>query len=251
VGLSASERGLTLTVLGCSGTYAAPGNACSGYLVQGAGATVWIDAGPGTLANLQRHVGLGSVDALVLTHSHPDHWLEVPVLRNALRFGVGLEGFRVLSTADVRGRAEALIDDPLSPPFDWSVIDEASAPSIGGLALRFSRTDHPVETLAVRVDGGGRSLAYTADTGPAWSLSSLGPGIHLALCEATLEVDEEGQAQHLSGRQAGTMAAAAGAERLLITHVMPTGDAAVHQRDARATFGGAVEIATIHETYEV
>lgn len=243
--------GLRLTVLGCSGTYGGVGNACSGYLVQGAGASVWIDAGPGTLANLQRHVDIASVDALVLTHSHPDHWLEVPVLRNALRFGVGVEGFRVLSTRDVRAKAEALIDDPLSPPFVWSTVDASSTTSIGELSLRFSRTDHPVETLAVRVDGGGRSLVYTADTGPGWSMASLGDGIDLALCEATLRVDEEGQAQHLSGRQAGAMAAAAGAARLMITHVMPTGDAAAHQRDAAAAFGGPVEIATINERYEL
>ncbi|MBN2622032.1 MAG: MBL fold metallo-hydrolase, partial [Acidimicrobiales bacterium] len=83
---------LTVTVLGSSGTYAGPGEACSGYLVRSPGATVVVDLGSGTLANLQHHVELGAVDAVVLTHEHPDHWLDLPLLRNALRYVLGIEG---------------------------------------------------------------------------------------------------------------------------------------------------------------
>ena len=68
---------LTLTVLGCSGSYPGPGQACSGYLVRSGGTTVWLDAGTGTLANLQLHVGLDQVDAIVLSHQHPDHWSDI------------------------------------------------------------------------------------------------------------------------------------------------------------------------------
>ena len=66
---------LQITVLGASGTYAGVDGACTGFLVRGGDSTVMMDAGPGTLANLQRHIRLSELDAVVLSHSHPDHWL--------------------------------------------------------------------------------------------------------------------------------------------------------------------------------
>ena len=71
--------GLSITVLGCSGTYAGPGGACSGYLVRSNDTSVWVDTGPGSLANLQQHIDLASLDAIVVSHSHPDHWGELGV----------------------------------------------------------------------------------------------------------------------------------------------------------------------------
>ena len=83
--------------------------------------------------------------------------------------------------------------------------------TIGALRLSFSQTDHPVTTLAARIDGGGRSLGYSADSGPGWELAALGPGLDVALCEATFLSDKEGSVQHLSARQAGRTARAAAA----------------------------------------
>jgi len=68
---------MKLTVLGCSGSYPGPGGAASGYLVEADGTRIWLDAGSGTLANLQRHIGLDAVDAVVLSHEHPDHWADI------------------------------------------------------------------------------------------------------------------------------------------------------------------------------
>lgn len=242
--------GLSVTVLGCSGTYAGPGGACSGYLVQGGGTTVWVDAGPGTLANLQRHVELTAVDAVVLTHRHPDHWLELPVFRNACRYGSGREGVPVYAPADLRRMAEVLGDDPDDRTLAWTVVADGDDLAVGGLRVRWSRTDHPVETLAVRFDGDGRSLAYSADTGPGWSFAALGDGIDLALCEATLLAEHEGSALHLSGRQAGAMASAAGIGRLVITHLWPTDDPERHRLEAVAAFGRDVAVAELHRRYE-
>jgi ribonuclease BN (tRNA processing enzyme) len=239
---------LTVTVLGCDGTYAGPGGACSGYLVQGAGTTVWLDCGPGTLGNLQRHVGLADVDAVVVSHGHPDHWLELPVFHNACRYGLGRKGVPVYAPKAVRRQSDAL--GSTKGTFDWHVVADGDEAVVGRLAFRFSRTDHPVETLAVRVDGEGRSLAYTADTSDGWSLAELGPGVDLAVVEATLLADREGSAPHLSGRQAGAMAKEAGAGRLVLTHLWPTSDPDRHRAEAEVTFGGPVEVAELHRRYE-
>lgn len=247
---------LSLTILGSSGSYPGPGRACSSYLLRSPTTTLVMDLGPGALANLQRHVDVGDVEALLLTHEHPDHWIETPSLRVAMRYYLGLEGLPVYGTAGTRRLAGQLIDDPDDSSLVWSVIDADSKVRIGDLSLRFSRTDHPVETLAVRIDQdadtGGRSLVYSADTGPGWQGQSFVAGADLFLCEATVPTALEGSgAPHLSGREAGKLAREAGAGRLLLTHIAPDVDPGGQQRDAESAFGGSVLVACDNETYNV
>jgi ribonuclease BN (tRNA processing enzyme) len=239
---------LSVTVLGCSGSYPGPGAACSGYLVRGGRTTVWLDAGSGTMANLQRHVALDAVDAVVLTHEHPDHWRDVEGLYVAYRYGPSeREGIPIYAPA---GLPEQTYFDT-EPVFAWHAIADGDRVAIGDLSFRFSRTDHGPETLATRIDGDGSAIAYTADTGPAWSLSSLGEGIDIALCESTIGVEDEGTVQHLSGRQAGAMASTAGVKRLVLTHLWPTLDRASVENAARGEFKGPIEMAAIGEEYSV
>ncbi len=238
---------LELTVLGCSGSYPGPGAACSGYLVRGAGTTVWLDAGSGTMANLQRHVGLADVDAVVLSHEHPDHWSDIEGYRVACTWGMHRSGVPVYAPAGLEGK----LSGAAAPAFDWRVVGDGDEIDIGGLTVRFARTEHPPETLAVRFDGVGRSLAYSADTGPGWSFSALGGPVDLALCEATYLERDKGVPIHLSAAEAGTMAREAGAGRLVITHIWPETDPAESLAEAAAAYGGPVDLARTNETYPV
>lgn len=244
-----------MTVLGSAGTFAHPDNPCSGYLVQTADTSVWIDAGPGTFAAVQEHVALGDLDAIVLSHEHPDHWLELPVIRNAARYVLGIEGIAVFGTAGTRLLAEGLVGGPLSPTIEWTTVTDGSDLTIGDLAFRFAGTDHPVETLAMRIEAGGRVLAYSADTGPAWSFAALDPGgtgFDLALCEVTLAADDAGSTQHLTAAQAGAMAAAAGVDRLAVTHFYQgVGADRADEASAPDAFDGPVEVARPGETFTV
>ena len=248
---------LTVTVLGCSGTYAGADNACSGYLVRGGGVTVLMDAGPGTLANLQHHAKLTELDAVIISHSHPDHWLEVPVLRNALRYIHAVHGVPLFTTAETLGLAEVLCHGQLGPTYVPHVISDGSQFAVGPLAFRCSRTDHPPETLGLRADFGDASVAYTADTGPGWSLGELGAGIDLAISEATFlddgteDPDVSDGSVHLTARQAGAGARAAGVRRLLVTHVLPTGSVDEAVAEASEAYGAPVEAARVHHTYGV
>lgn len=249
--MTGPSGGLAITVLGCSGTYAPPGGACSGYLVQAHGRSIWIDLGPGTLANIQRHVDFADIDAIVISHCHPDHWTDLPVLRNVFKYVVHRAGVSVYGTAETQAMAEAATHDGLAPTFDWHVVADGAAAEIAGLRFSFSRTDHPVETLAIRIEdpADGASIVYSADTGPAWSVASFAAPVDLFLCEATLTTDEEGRAPHISARQAGAMAAAAGVGRLVLTHHWPGGDVEAQRSDAANAFGGPVELAIINERY--
>lgn len=242
---------MRLTVLGCCGSYAAPGGACSGYLVQGGGRNLWLDAGPGTLANLQRHIDLDDLDGIVLTHAHPDHWVDLLPFHNVVRYIRRRSGVPVWSTERVLELTQE-VNGPLTDALDWTVLDARSNVELGGLRLSFSRTDHGPETLAVRVDEvAGPSLGYTADTGPAWPLTELGPGLDAALVEATLPVGAEGSVQHLSGRQAGRAASEAGVARLLLTHIQPGVDPQRQVADARGEFDGPVEAVETNATYDI
>jgi ribonuclease BN (tRNA processing enzyme) len=241
---------LTLTVLGCAGTFAGPGEACSGYLVRGGGVAVGVDLGAGALANLQRHLPIDGLDALVLTHEHPDHWLDLPLLRNALRYVLGRpdRALPVYGTAGTLALAGVVIGD-LAPTLDWRTVDPGSSVEVGGLRVRFSLTDHPVETLAVRVDADGRSLLYSADTGAGWAPGDAGAGVGTFLCEAALAPEEEGSFQHLSAAQAGALAAEIGAGRLVLTHLVPGADVESQRSLAAAAYGGPLSVAVTGADY--
>jgi ribonuclease BN (tRNA processing enzyme) len=231
---------LAVTILGCDGSYPGPGGACSGYLVTCEDTRVWLDAGSGTLARLQEHVALEALDAVVLSHQHPDHWTDVEHLAVALRWALDRPGVPVFAPDRLRSltRVGSAVD-----VLDWHVIGDGGRVTIGALDFVFSQTDHPVTTLAVRVEGGGRSLGYSADSGPGWQLAALGPALDLALCEATFLADKEGTVQHLSARQAGLTARRAEVSRLVITHLLPRVDREAARQEAAAAYGGEVTVA--------
>jgi ribonuclease BN (tRNA processing enzyme) len=243
--------GLTVTVLGSSGSFAGPGNACSGYLLSSGDTNVWLDCGPGTLANLQEHVSLRDLSAIIVSHAHPDHWGELPVLYNALRYYADREHVPVYSTAETLTRVEGARGDGVAPTFDWHTIDSASRFTIDDLDVRCSLTDHPVETLAFRVDdrAGGGSFGYSADTSVGWSLSELGPDIDLVFCEATLRASDDSDAPHLTTVEAGQDARRAGVERLVITHLPPGADTDAYVAETAEAFGREVHAALPHERF--
>lgn len=242
---------ITVTVLGCSGSYAAPGEACTGYLVQSAGTNVLLDLGPGTLANLQRHLPVEHLDAVVATHCHPDHWVELPVLRTVCQWFVERPILPVYSTADVRAMSTTITGDD-SEAFEWHVVTGGMQVDIGGQRWRFSITDHPVETLAVRVDVGDRSFAFTSDTGPGWSVGAFGEGVDLVLSEASYTSEREPEGiQHLSARQAGLLARQAGAKRLVLTHQMPGADVESHRAEGSEAFGAEVDVASTGAVFRI
>lgn len=242
---------MELTVLGCSGSYPSAHAAASGYLVRGGGVTLWLDAGPGTLSALQRQIDLDALDGIVATHAHPDHWSDLLSWHIAVKYLRKRTGVPVWSPRRVRELLEE-VNGKVGDTCDWTVVGDRSTVTFGGLTITFSRTDHGPETLAVRIDeAGGASLAYSADTGPGWSLSELGPGIDVALVEASLTTDEERRIQHLSARQAGQSARAAKVRRLIVTHVPPHLDPERQRADAEAAFGARVELATPGATFTI
>jgi ribonuclease BN (tRNA processing enzyme) len=239
---------LNLTILGCSGTYAAAGNACSSYLVRTDTTTLLLDLGPGALAKAQEHIELVDVDAIVLTHEHPDHWLDLPVARNAYRYIFDRAHLPVYATGPTIAQATPFCDNDAT--FDWTELADGSRVAIGDLDLRFSRTAHPVETLAVWIESGAASFLYSADTGPGWWPTAFDARPDLALIEATYEEAQEHDV-HLTARQEGERARSVGAGRLVLTHIHTGVDPERQRAAAAETFGKAVEVATSGATFTI
>jgi ribonuclease BN (tRNA processing enzyme) len=236
---------LVLHVLGCDGSWVGPGGAGSGYLVRAGGTTLCLDTGPGTFAHLQQVIDPATLDAVLISHHHPDHWSDLYGLETHARFASEQTPIPIVAPAGLAVRTR--LQD--SPVLRWQTVTDGSRVAVGEVSCSFHRTEHSGETLAVRLDAAGRSLGYSADSGPGWSLSELGTDLDLVLCEATYTREHEGEAGHMSGRQAGEQARRARARRLVVTHRRPAIDARTLASEAEAAFGGPVEQAIIGKEF--
>jgi ribonuclease BN (tRNA processing enzyme) len=239
----------SLTVLGCDGSWPGPGGAASGYLIAAGDTSLLLDAGPGTFSELQRHIDPGRVDGVVVTHAHPDHWTDLEVFATWAGYGPGQERFRDAGGGPLRVYAPPGLRErsfySTATWLDWHEVVRPTSLMIGSLEIRFAATDHGTPTVAALLVHKGATLAYSADTGPRWSVDELGPDIGVFLCEASYTREREGSLRHLSGREAGAMARAAGVGRLILTHRWPTVSADEVRYEAEQEFGRPVEQASI------
>jgi ribonuclease BN (tRNA processing enzyme) len=235
-----------LVVLGWGGGWPLAGGAACGYLVRHQGYTLWLDAGTGTMANLQRHVALDDVDAIVLSHRHFDHFLDLYpyFLSRWLRWNERAVGKVPLFAPPGLFEHALQLEDGLAGAFDLSEVEAGTEFEAGPLRIRTAPMRHPVPTLGMRIEANGSVLAYSADTGPTDQLIGLARGADLLLCEATFAVPGDGSPDyHLASSEAGEHAARAGAGRLMLTHIWPTNDRSAARDRAAAAFEGSVVLA--------
>jgi len=238
---------MELTVLGCSGSYGAPvGGACSGYLVQEGDTAIWLDCGNGTFANLQQHIDVEKLSAIVITHEHPDHCVDLYGIHVLFHYGLERTGLPVYAPEGLDRHLADLIGGDWGGTFEWNTIGDSDETEVGDLGLRFSRTDHPPPTYATEVTGDGRRLVYSSDTGPGWTVGAFEPGAELVLSEATYQQETKGWPHHLCAAEAGVAAREAGAQRLMLTHLWPRQDPLVSVEEGSNAFGEPVVLASPH-----
>jgi len=246
-----------LTVLGCSGTFPGADSPCSGYLVEHDGYRLMVDLGAGALGQLQRHCDLLAVDAVYLSHLHADHCIDLVAYSYARRYhpdGVPprLPVYGPVGTRErIAACYEAPVEQGLLEVFDFRE-HSAGVSQLGPFTLTSAVVNHPVECHALRLEAGGRVLAYSGDTAESAALVELARGADLFLCEASWPAAPEPPPDiHLTGRTAGEHATRAGAARLLLTHLTPYADPAVVLAEATQTYAGPVELACCGSTYAV
>lgn len=249
---------MKLDVLGSSGTYPVPDRPASGYLVGHGSTQILCDVGFGVMAELQRRMSPDRLDAVVLSHRHPDHCADFLALHHALAYGPferrGLPVFAAPGLADRiaeflgAGEGHVLFDI-----FDFHEVGAENHVTVGEIDLRFAVTAHSVPTIATRFEAGGRSFAYSADTGPGGGFPSLCAGVAVVLAEASIpgERDDHEFAHHLTAREAGEIARDAGAAKLILTHLRPELDWRQARVDAERSFGGPVAVASPGDVYEI
>jgi ribonuclease BN (tRNA processing enzyme) len=248
---------MRLTVLGCAGTFPGPESPCSGYLVEHEGFRLVVDLGAGALGQLQRHCGLLDVDAVYVTHLHADHCIDLVAYSYARRYhpdGVPpvLPVYGPLGTrARIHSSFEAPPVDGLLDVYDFRT-STPGVQQIGPFTVTTAIMNHPVECHGLRIEAGGRSLVYSADTGETDALVELARDSDLLLCEASWLSDRDHPpGVHLTGRQAGEHAARAGARRLVLTHVVAFVDEAAVLAEAKEAYDGPLELARMGGVLEV
>ncbi|MGH3787139.1 MAG: MBL fold metallo-hydrolase [Pseudonocardiaceae bacterium] len=252
---------MLLTVLGCAGSVPAPKSPASGYLVRAGDTSVVLDLGNGTFGALQRYLDPFTLDALVLSHLHPDHCADVSALTVYRRYHPHPPPSDPMPLYGPTDAAERLVaayapnavernTTDLSDIYDFR--SYAGAASIGPIEVRAARVDHPCEAYALRVHHAGRVLVYSGDTGPCSQLVELATGADVLLAEASWPHQADNPPGiHLSGTDAGRAAAAAGVGRLLITHVPPWTDAEQVLGEAKDAFDGPIELVRPGADYEI
>ncbi len=263
---------MRITVLGKSPAWQDADGACSGYLVEGGGQVVLLDCGPGVFAKLRRFVDYVDVDAVVISHLHADHILDLVPFASGLRYAprqqpvpVGgypgtdhparprliappgaLEAFAGLCSA------AGMSGDHIELAFDVTLYDPADAVDLGGLIARFQPVPHFIPCNAVELAGDGARLTFSADCAPNDELCAFARGTDLLLIEATLPRPErDGERGHLTPAEAGEHGARAGARRLVLTHFSDELDAVWAREEAARTFGQPVDAAHEGAIYEL
>ncbi len=254
-------RCMRLTVIGCSGSYPGPRSSASCYYLEaeheGRTWRILLDLGSGALGSLQRYADATAIDAVFLSHLHADHCLDLCgyyVMRKYHPDGPlpRIPVWGPEDTARRMAKAYDLDEDPgMSEEFEF-VPYPGGAVSCGPFTITPRRVVHPVTAYALRVEAGGRSLAYSGDSGVCAALEETARDADLFLSEASfMEGPDNPPDLHLTGAQAGRTAARAGARRLLLTHIPPWHDSEKVLAEAVGTYDGPADLAEPGETYDV
>ncbi|GAA2810816.1 MBL fold metallo-hydrolase [Saccharopolyspora taberi] len=256
---------MKLTILGCSGSMPGPDSPASGYLVESGDTRIVLDLGNGTFGALQRHVDPFDLDALLLSHLHPDHCADFAALTVLRRYHpapphdtaqhrlpvLAPEGAPARLAALYAPSPEELSETDLTDVYDFAALTPEPV-RVGPFEIHAVPVDHVCPGWGFRIAAEGKVLAYTGDTGPCDELTELAQGVDVLLAEASwADFPGAPEGVHLSGRQAGEVAKGAGARRLLLTHLQPWADPEAVLGEARAHFEGPTEIVAAGRTYEV
>jgi len=257
---------MKLTVVGCSGSYPGPESSASCYLVEvdgfdsgdGGGARTWrilVDLGNGALGALQQYADALDIDAVLVSHLHADHFLDLCgyyVMRKYHPTGAQprIPVWGPAGIGDRLARAYDLPEDPgMHEEFDFQEYDGPFA--IGPFSVVPTLVNHPVDAYGLRISAGGSTLGYSGDTAPCDGLDQVAADVQLFLCEASFrDIDDNPPDVHLTGVDAGTVAARAGAGRLIVTHIPPWFDRHDILDEARTAYSGPIELATPGAVYE-
>lgn len=263
---------MRITVLGKSPAWQDTGGACSGYLIEEGGTTVLLDCGGGVFGKLRERVDYTEVDAVVISHVHADHFIDLIPYAYALLLTPRQQPVPVAGHpgTDNPARPRLIVPPGARQTFqtvvgswgDETLIDRAfaiedydasSTVEIGPLTATFAEVPHFILTHAVSLvaPGSGR-FTFGADCRPCDELVEFARDTDMLLVEATLPRPERtGIRGHLTPGEAGEHARRAGAKRVVLTHISDELDAEWAREEGERGFGAPLQVARAGDVYEV
>ncbi|MGH2839499.1 MAG: MBL fold metallo-hydrolase [Solirubrobacteraceae bacterium] len=252
---------MRVTVLGKSPSWPDAGGACSGYLVQDEQTCALVDCGSGVFAKLRGVCNYSAVDVIVVSHMHADHFIDLVPYACALTYGPrqgshrpqlllppdGTEPLRMLA----RGGGHA---ETIDRAFEVSEYDPAQRVAVNSLSFAFAPVPHFIETHAVQVSSseGDGTFTFGADHRFTDALDGFAHNTALLVLEATLPApDPDSSHGHMTGAEAGAVAAQCNARRLVLTHISDECDGDRALAEAKDAFSGPVEVAAEGAVYDV
>lgn len=236
---------MKLTIVGCWGGYPKKDGASSGYLLEHDRFKLMLDFGSGVLSKLPNFVQPEELDALVLSHYHPDHIADIGVLQHARL----IQGFLGKKSAQLPIYGH-LKDKPEFAKLTYKNITKGIAYNpdkkldIGPFRLSFMEAIHPVPCYAMRIEAGGKSLVYTADTAYKEEFVGFAEGCDLLLSECNFYGGQNGKgAGHMNSFDNGRLAQKAKVKQLVLTHLPHYGqlDQLIHE--ASGVYSGKISLA--------
>jgi ribonuclease BN (tRNA processing enzyme) len=252
-----------ITVLGKSPSWQDVGGACSGYLVQEGDHALLLDCGNGVFSKLRRFVDYVDVSAVLISHLHADHFLDLVPFSYALTYAPRQQPVAVAgwpgTSKPARPQLYAPVgagemfrqivgcwgqEDLIERAFELHEYDAPDELTVGPFTVRFCEVPHYTPTYAVDLRSNGSRLTYSADCSPNQALVEFAHETDMLLIEATLPRPERtGERGHLTPSEAGDHGRRAGARKLVITHFSDELDAEWAHGQARDSYGGPVELA--------
>lgn len=247
---------MRLTVVGCSGSGPGPDSPASCYVVEADGFRVVLDLGQGAAGPLQGYTVPSTLGAILISHLHSDHCLDMTALAVLLHYGPTRPRAPIpVHAPSGAARRIALACGPETDETQLAALFDFQEPRdgrIGPFSVTFARMNHPVVTYAVRLEHGGKALVYTGDTGPTDALVELSRGADVLLAEAGWGGGPESVPDlHLTGAAAGDHARRAGVRQLILTHVPAWGSVARARAEAEEMFAGRLDTARAGQVVEV
>jgi len=238
---------MKLTVLGGAGGYPPAGGACSGYLIEHDGFRLLVDPGYAIVPRLLEIVPAEGIDAVLVSHGHPDHVADLnPLLRARLMHDDASARLPAYALPDALNPVLALDQiKALKGACDVREFEAGEAFPIGPFAIESRLLPHSIPNAGVRISAGAKSITYTGDAGPSDDLVELASGTDLLLAEATYaESVPAADASVLNcALEVGRQASRARVARLMLTHLLPGTDREASRVAASRSFSDWIGVA--------
>lgn len=252
---------MQITVLGKSPSWQDAGGACSGYLVEDGATSVLLDCGNGVFGKLRARRDYHEIDAVVISHLHADHFLDLVPFAYALTYSPHRRRPparpRLHAPAGARDVFRRVAgawgsEDLIESAFDIVEYQGDDTLELGALSVDFRAVPHFVPTWAIRIRSGAATFVFGADSAPDPAIAEFGRSADLLFLEATItEPERDGPRGHMTPAEAGEQGRRAGARRLVLTHISDELDPVAAVASAAEHFGPGVEIAVEDARFEL